>query len=333
MLEALTAAGAEPLVACPTALLALWQVCRKAPAWDYVVLADPRGIDLFHLRDGQPVTWYALPADAGQLMRCIRADHLADPAEAAEAAVHVVGQCDGLMEALGQEAGLKLDVDGSLSPAEPAAQAAAAAITGQAAGWVDLRRDELAAPDPWRRAGRLVPSAIAMALLLPLLLAGASYWRGVRYTASAEDARLQADAVYRKLNHLADNAPILFDVRKRLETDLRRLAGVSGAAGQLPPQPNALETIRRIVSRLPREMRLRILELRVSPTEIYMEGQVRSHGDAEAIRSALVTGGINLDLPQTERLAAGGVSFTLVGRPTSEGAAPAAAPTPAGGRL
>jgi hypothetical protein len=331
MLEALTSAGVEPLLACPTALLALWQVCRKAPAWDYVVLADSRSVELFHLRDGQPITWYALPASTEQLMRSLRANHLADPAEAAEATVHVVGQCDGLLEALGQEAGLKLDTDASGSPAEPAAQAAAAAVDGDPAGWVDLRRDELAAPDPWRRAGRLVTSAIAMALLLPLLVAGASYWRSTRYAASVETARLQAETVYRQLNHLPDNAPILFDVRKRLETDLRRLAGVSGAAGQLPHQPNALETVRRVVSALPRGMRLRIVELRVGPAEIYIEGQVRSHGDAETLRAALVAAGIALDLPQTERLSGGGVSFTLVGLPAPEGSAPGATAAPAAG--
>jgi hypothetical protein len=78
-------------------------------------------------------------------------------------------------------------------------------------------------------------------------------------------------------------------------------------------------------------MRLRIVELRVSPAEIYIEGQVRSHGDAEALRAGLAAAGIALDLPQTERLAAGGVSFTLVGLPATEGPAPAAAPD-AGGR-
>jgi hypothetical protein len=274
------------------------------------VLADERGVELFHLHDGQPLTWYALPPSAEQLMRCIRADHLADAAETAKAAVHVVGRCEGLLEALGHEAGLRVDAQEDIPPALPAAQAAAAAIAGDPTGWVDLRRDELAAPDPWRRVGRLVSSAIVMALLLPLLLAAASYWRGVRYTASAEEARRQADIVYRQLNHLPDNAPILFDVRKRLETDLRRLAGVSGAAGQLPHQPNALETVRRAVSGLPRGMRLRVVELRVSPAEIYLEGQAKSHGDAELIRANLGNAGLNMDLPQTERLAGGGVSFT-----------------------
>ena len=312
VLEALTAAGAEPVVACPTALLALWQICRGGAAWDYVVLADERSVELFRLHDGQPVTWYTLPPKAADLLRCLRADQLARDATA-DASVRLVGRCDGLQEALSHEAGLRLDAQEGLTSAEPAALAAAGALTGERAGWVDLRRDALAAPDPWRRVGRLVSSAVVLALLLPLLSAGAAYWRATRYDASVQDARRQAEAVYRQLNRLPPEAPIVFKVRQRLEAELRRLAGVSGAAGQLPRQPNALETARKVVAGLPKGMRVRIVELNVEPGQISIEGQTTTHGDAEAIRAGLIRAGLNVEPPKTERLAAGGVSFTLVG--------------------
>jgi len=56
----------------------------------------------------------------------------------------------------------------------------------------------------------------------------------------------------------------------------------------------------------------------VDPSSILIEGQARSHGDAEIIARSLSRAGLPTDPPRTERLAGRGVSFTLTGSPGGE---------------
>ena len=65
-------------------------------------------------------------------------------------------------------------------------------------------------------------------------------------------------------------------MRRRLASELKRLAGVRGAAEDVPEPVSALDTLRRIAASLPASLRFRILEMRISPNDLFIEGQVRS---------------------------------------------------------
>jgi hypothetical protein len=108
-------------------------------------------------------------------------------------------------------------------------------------------------------------------------------------------------------------------VKSRLKSELTRLSGLSGANSELPERASALESLRLITSSLPANVRLRILEMRLDPSGVYVEGQVQNHSDAELIVKALKKAGLDMTSPRTEQLAGGGVSFTLLGKPAPTG--------------
>jgi hypothetical protein len=73
---------------------------------------------------------------------------------------------------------------------------------------------------------------------------------------------------------------------------------------------------------IPPGMRVRILEIRIGPESIFIEGQARTHSDAETISRGLSGAGFAVEPPHTESLATGGVAFTLAGKPVAAGIAP-----------
>ncbi len=327
--DRLQAAGIEVQAICPAALLALWQTVAQSHADDYVVIAWADGADVFRIKQGVPAAWYTIAADPRDVLQCIQADQLDDPVEADQVGVCLVGAHDWASESLELRTGIKVTrrVD---EPAPAAAGLAAAAWLGgqQEAGWVNLRTDALAMSNPWAPLRTHVRLTVGATLLLLAVLAGTFLWRGLAYQQAADLAYEQEAAAYVKAN---PGRRVPDALNRRLRGEVARLKGLSGAGDELPQRPNALETLRRLVTAFPASVRLKISQLRVGPADVYLEAQTRSHADAEAVYRCLVAAGLAMDPPRSENLAGAGVSFTLAGKPAAPAPPhpPAAATEPA----
>jgi hypothetical protein len=191
---------------------------------------------------------------------------------------------------------------------------------GRPAGWVNLRRDGLAPAGALAAAGGYLKAA---AVLLVLVLAAASaglWWKGRRLQ---EMGRGDRAAQTRRFLAAYPGQSVPPDVRAYLESQLRKLAGIRGADNEIPYRPNALVTLGEVLEGMPDNMRLRLVDIRIDSGEVYLEGQVRRHSDAQTIYRKLVDRGFVLQPPNTDHLAAGGVSFLLTGtyEPAAEQAA------------
>lgn len=192
---------------------------------------------------------------------------------------------------------------------EGVVRAAELVLGGSLRLWIDLRRDALAASDRYRAVRLPLAAAYAAAVCLTVIACIALLWRAHRYS--------QMTAAYE--NRQASLFQVLFPnqgnpglVRPRLESEEQRLLGLGGEASDLPPQPSAILLLHQALSRLPADLRYRILSLRLTDNRLYVEGQARTHGDAERIAAALRTnGGFRVEPPRTELLPPGGVAFTL----------------------
>lgn len=322
LIDRLAEAGVETYCICPLALLAAWELCQAEDnPGDYVILCDDAGVDVLRIVHRQPAAWYrlplsasakGLPAEAEELVRCVSADLLANPAGSERPTATVLGQLEPeIAKALENEAELELAARAEDRPVLAAARTAGAVLAGRKAGWVDFRKDRLAAPDPWGRVGGLVRSAVCLAILLPAVLAGLLYWRGVRYDAMAGQYRAAQIA---KFEELYPNQKLPGIVRKRLQSELKRLSALSRPGGEMPDRPCSLESLRRIVTSLPASLRLRIVEIRIDPAGIFVEGQARDHSAAEMVAQSLRRSGFDADSPRSEHLVRGGVAFTIIGR-------------------
>ena len=64
----------------------------------------------------------------------------------------------------------------------------------------------------------------------------------------------------------------------------------------------ARPALRDLLAGLPADLRFRVLEVRLDGSSFALDGQVRSHGDADAIAASLRAGGFWVDPPSTEQL-------------------------------
>ena len=321
LLDALSAHGIEAAAICCETLLAAWRACRNtADQADYVLVVGHDAVQLLRIAEGVPVGWQSA-ADAGELLRRLEADLLAQPLENLPPRVRVIGRPDdALCRALADGVGADITAATANPPAEDeAALAAAEQLAGRGAGWIDFCRDRLASGSLLERLSGYVKAAVLLAVALLGILAGLCLWRGERYRDLASRQEAAQRTVYRELSPQAGTQQ---NVLSRLRSDLKRLTAVSGHGADMPRRPDALETLRTVAASLPPQMRLRVTQLRIDPTAVVLHGEARTHGDAETIAAALKRQGLAADAPSTEHLVRGGVTFTLT-------AAPPAADNPA----
>ncbi len=310
LLDGLDARGVDVAAIVPAAFLAGEEALRRSRLATLAAIAwSEESFELLRLREGKPAALYA--ADSPESLRLrLRADLLGEPPAEQDSAVLIGEHLD---ESLRQElasAGLEL-ARAEESPRDLAAFAARRVLRGRR-GWVNLRQDALALEDPWKPVRRPLQLAAALAAILLIALSAVFYLRTRGYNQHAEQYDDQQATVF---GLLYPNRPVPAYVKPYLQTELRKLSGLSGADVEVPARPRAMEDLCRILANLPPTMRLRILELRVSPTTVLIEGEVRSHTDAQVIFQALQEEGFDVTQPDTERLREKGVAFTLTGKP------------------
>ncbi len=318
VIEQLTHAGVRVAAVCPTALLTLWACTHNGAAakYDYAVLADGESVDVFRMEAGAPMAWYNCPPGADRVVQRIKADLLARPAGEDQPKVTVFGSIeDRIVVALRERVTTELHVDRETDLLASAAEAAGALLAGRGGGWVDLRRDALAEASPWAPVGRLVRSATVLLVVLLVTLTAGLQWRALRYAAAAEASRSRQVELFREL---APHSAVPTNVASRLRSEAAKVANLSGQSGELPVRPSALDTLNECVAALPADVRLCFTRVQVGPNGLILEGQLRSHGDAEAVAAALAAAGFAMDPPRSEAASAGGVSFTLTGTAPAE---------------
>ena len=315
IVDQLAEAGIETASICPAALLAMWQYVQgPGEPSDYVILADEHRAEVFRTAgDRRPVTWSASTVQPEQLLGCLHADMLAFSLVNSRPTVRLFGTLPAdAAAALNEDQGLDVRQVDRTSPLEAAALAGATLLAGRPAGWVDLRRGDLAPPNPWKRLSGLTNLAAILTVTVLAVTAAMFHWRGVQYESIAVARERQQRDQYAGL-YPGRRAPV--NVTSALKSELKRLSGISGGDAEIPLQINALNSLRSIVASLPPTIRLRIVDVRIAPNSIFIEGQVRDHTGAELICQSIRHAGFDMDPPRTEHLSRGGVSFTLTGKP------------------
>ncbi len=328
LIERLADRGVETASISSTALLALWHVTGEGEGGEFVVLASPDHVDVFRMADCEPTTWHTTSRDATEVVRAIEVDLLTQRVAGDAPTVALVGDTnEALQHAIAERTAATVVAREDPVP-DLAARAAACLLDGTGAGWVDLRTGPLAPADRWGRLARPIRTAVALIVLSLAVLSAAAHWRAGRYDALAAGYEDRQVIAY---HQLYPNAAAPVNPRSRLASDARRAAGVSGAHGALPEGPCALDALRQVLASLPEDVRFRLYDLRITPTDVQLDGQARGHADAERLALALRDGaGCAMEPPRTEADAKGTVTFVLMGKPR-EAPVPGG-PTPEEGR-
>lgn len=328
IVDRLTALGVEVTAICPIVLLTLWQALegRDDPA-DYALVAGEDRVDIFRLAGPCPAVWLTASSAPADLVDLLHAELLANPSAEGRPKALLVGKLTDKAETtVRTDVRLEIESLGDQPPIKLATRAAGQLLAGQHAGWVDLRRDAMALPNPWGRLSGLVRCAVILGLAALAAMGAALYWQALAYDRLAGDLDNQQVTQFHRVFPNCRRPP---NVTSRLRSELALLSGVSGTGYALPTRASALDTLRRITDNLPPAIRLRITDIQLDPAGFVLEGQTRSHSDAELIARTLKQGNFEVDPPRTERLVAGGVAFTIIARlaEPEAGARPQPAPT------
>ncbi len=195
-----------------------------------------------------------------------------------------------------------------------------------ASPWIELRRDELAPPNKYKVYRKPIGALVAAAIVLLVSICGIMQWRGRQYKNLRRQYISRQAIVFEEAlpKHRIPGGSI----KRRMLSERRKLARLSGQGldetgdGTLKSTP-ALVHLRNVLSNLPKDLRYRILALNIRPGLIRIDGQARSHAEADRIAVSLrETGLYEVDPPETHALDEHGVSFEFAAKPGAERVSP-----------
>jgi hypothetical protein len=301
LVESLESQDISVVSICPTALLSAQQAAVEGTDLVLVYLDDR--IDWISIRQGRISEWSLLAAQSDALDRQIL--YLR---RSGNENINAVGIA--LPESL-RPSGLKFRQDSDQGPLQAAALSASKCLTGLVPSPIELRRGNLAPSHPLVRVQKPLQAAAAAAVLFLICLTIFLFWRASQYdrlAGIAQDAQIQA---YRLAFPSGDLPPA---ITSRLLSEVKRLSAASQGDGSIPQdaQQSALPLLRDTLGALPHGLRYRIMELRIEPKALYVEGQTLDHAAADTIAAALRQ---NLSLyvnpPHTDQPAGEDVNFTI----------------------
>jgi hypothetical protein len=324
LIEQLSHAGIEIEAICPLALLALSALCQMREdknKSDYVLISSNSGVNVFRMSQGRPSTWHHCSQSAGDILRVIQTDIIVNPL-ASPVAIVIAGQAESATIQNIEKAipATVSRVEGDpLNLAMQSAYEIAAGKGSKKAGWVDLRQGDLAPKHAWHQMEGLLKVAAILFLAMLIVPTIAFAYRAWQYDALAGQLQKAQSAEYMRV---FPNSQVPELIASRFRSELTKLSGLSGDTIGTPNQSacrvvaaggdwEALNTLRQIVKGLPPAIKLRLNEIRITPTGALLEGQVLSHGDAAAIAEALAKAGLAVDPPRTEASPQGQFAFTI----------------------
>ncbi len=202
-----------------------------------------------------------------------------------------------------------------------------------AGGGVDLRRGALGATD---RIERLVGplTALTTAVAILLMSVGLTQFGVARSTQRATERAEEAQAALFRETFPGRLVPVA--LLSRLRSEAAEARGLAGEPADTAQAVDVLDDLQAVLEHLPptdtevpsstganqkadahaaTPMRYRLLELRLDARRLYLDGQARSHGEAERLAAGLrAVPGFAFDSPRTQNLNERGVGFTLSGQ-------------------
>lgn len=305
VIDALRQRGIKPVAVCPAALLAYQAAAeqitpQRLRELHAVLLQGGDEVDLFILADGEPVGWQTFCARAADLSLAIASQVLK---QLTTMNVIAVGAEAELLQAI-DASGDATVIENRDWRCEDLALAAAESIAcGRAAPPVNLLRGGGGSGDTQSSRGARI-FAIA-AILFALSAAGACMVRAQRYSRRARMADAEKRQVF---SSLFPGERVPTGIESRLRSVRRQLHAPAAAA---PGAPDAMPALHELLTHLPADLRYRIGQIDVESGRLTLEGDVRSHEDADRLAAALRRSTVlRVEDPQTQQIR-DAVRFTI----------------------
>lgn len=268
---------------------------------DWVLVSNPYGVDGFELVDGKPVAWFFY---AGT--ECASDT---DPTNISEAQARSLLSIPLKRWSLRHTQTPTIEFLDAGTAEQRLLEGAADQLAGKSRHTPNLRTGPLATQDRLRSI-RTPLNAALLAILLLLITSSYQAWQhgNQQQQIVAAQKHAQQDAFRQALPGQA----IPLAVRARLLSERNRLRVQAGIQEPDESQTSAWLQLDSILSHLPKDIRFRVHEVRVDEARALLEGEARTHSDADRIAASLRRGGLTVEPPRVSRLDdRQGVRFSL----------------------
>ncbi|WP_010583127.1 hypothetical protein [Schlesneria paludicola] len=198
--------------------------------------------------------------------------------------------------------------DASASVLDSAVRRAVAILSGAERAKIEFRRGTLVHPQRNRFIGRSLGLLQASVICLLVAIGVRVFQLGEEFNHQRIEAGDQQAEVFRSL---FPGTPIPVGVKTRIEGEYAKLRGMRGDIVELPHNTSSIRLVERLLRSLPKDMRFRVLEIRIEQDRLYVVGQVREHADADRIADELRKVNLVVEAPSTHRLPQKGVEFRI----------------------
>ena len=173
---------------------------------------------------------------------------------------------------------------------------AATLLSGRRKPWVDLRRDQLAKHDRWRRHRGAISRFVFAASLLLATVCGTLLWRARQHHAMADTYNQRQQELFQTA-FPGQRVPAAILARLRSET--AKASGVRKTDRSTSVPQSALMVLGRAIVSLSDEFPFEVEEIRIDQGSFAMELTLMSQQDAGKVAAALAANGFSVEPPAT----------------------------------
>ncbi len=169
-------------------------------------------------------------------------------------------------------------------------------LSGHQAPWIDLRRDDLAAHDPWRRDRSSITRLAVAVVLLLATLCGTLLWRTQTYRSMSDQYEQKQQELFR-VAFPTQRVPAA--ILGRLKSEHTKAKGIRRTDPKSTVPHSALESLQNIIECLSEDFPFQIEEIRIENGRIAIEIELLSQQDAGRVAAALSKSGFHVEPPAT----------------------------------
>jgi hypothetical protein len=279
-------------------LVAMGAVSQVAVGGEATILiGQDSWIDVVVLRDNRPNCWGAMPSSFQAVLRHLDAIALE---RNGMGSIHAIGIDAAVVDRVKQDYSVSnSEGRGRQSVIELALSTAEKLIDGRIEAPIELKRGLLGKSNRATALRRqLAVLQMAMALLVVAAVAAMLYRGNVCARAAAEMSAKQTTV----FQTVFPNSKVPTGIAARLRSELAKLKGLRGDDTSLPNVVSAISVFKGLLSAIPTDKRIQLLEIRIENGRLYLDGEARAHSDAELLTQRLRGQGFEAPSPRTQRL-------------------------------
>ena len=309
LLSALRQKGVLVTSITPATLLAVQHLLkdRRDAQLSAVVCQDGSEVELIGVNNGKPFRWRVLSEGSESLALELKACK-ATFETIGTLRIFELGLAPRTLDVVRQVYEESAITSPEISLRSAMMDGAAAVMVGSETPWIELNREPLGHYDrftPIRKQLKLLAASLVCFLILSSL---AAWIQANRYSVIADNSRMEQEDIFRQM-FPGKSMPV--GIMTRLESECQKLLTTKGQGRDTPQLESVKPLLQKVLSSLPKDVRLRLSDLHLESGQVRLDGEVRQHGDADLLATGLRSCGFRVDAPRTEQLADKGVAVTL----------------------